>query len=229
MKIKILHLYYDLLNMYGENGNARALIKALERQNLQVLVDFKSIEDKINVLDYDFIYIGTGSDEDYSLALNNIKKYKNDFIKYIDDGGFILASGEALNLFAEANILDFEVKKIDFRIIGEQVYYSKDIDKTIIGFQNRDSVISKCNLEHLFEVKTGTGYAPNINIEGIKKNNFYGTYLLGPLLIRNPYLLEYLVKELLKNKNIEYKKQEKDISYTAYETFLKNFVNENNQ
>ena len=34
MKIKLLHLYYDILNIYGENGNMRALVKALEYQGL---------------------------------------------------------------------------------------------------------------------------------------------------------------------------------------------------
>ena len=56
MKIKLLHLYYDILNIYGENGNMRALVKALEYQGLKVNVDFKTIDDEINFNDYDFIY-----------------------------------------------------------------------------------------------------------------------------------------------------------------------------
>ena len=30
MKISIMHLYYDILNLYGENGNIKALKKTLE-------------------------------------------------------------------------------------------------------------------------------------------------------------------------------------------------------
>ena len=41
--IKILHLYYDLMNLYGENANSKVLVKALENQNVKVQVDFKSI------------------------------------------------------------------------------------------------------------------------------------------------------------------------------------------
>ena len=49
MKIKLLHLYYDILNIYGENGNMRALVKALEYQGLKVNVDFKTIDDEIEI------------------------------------------------------------------------------------------------------------------------------------------------------------------------------------
>lgn len=224
-EVKLLHLYYDLLNMYGENGNIVALVKALEEQRIKVIVDFKSIDDDINFNDYDFIYVGTGNDEDYNLALNDLKKYKKELKKYIDSNKVLLATGNSLDLFAELNILDFKIKKIDFRIIGEQIYKTNIIDKTIIGFQNRDTVIKDNKENKLFDVIKGTGYEPNINIEGINKNNFYGTYLLGPLLIRNPYLLEYFVKLILDSKNIKYKQNNEGINYKAYEEFLKNFVN----
>ena len=36
---------------------------------------------------------------------------------------------------------------------------------------------------------------PKSNYEGIHKNNFYGTYLLGPILARNPHFIEHLIKE----------------------------------
>ena len=33
-KIKIAHLYYDLMNLYGENANIRALVHFAERQGI---------------------------------------------------------------------------------------------------------------------------------------------------------------------------------------------------
>ena len=222
-QIKILHLYYDLLNLYGENANVRALNKRLEEQDIKVTIDFKSINENIILNDYDFIYLGSGSDENLDIVKEDFEKYIKDFRKYIDDKKFILATGNSLDLFSE--VLDFSSKKIDFRIVGEQVYRFNNIKELIIGFQNRDSVIYNVNEDNLFDVNVGTGYEPNITKEGIIKNNFYGTYLLGPILIRNPYFLDYIVKLLLENKDIEYKKQDKDIAYKAYDEFIKNFVN----
>ena len=176
-------------------------------------------------MDYDFIYIGTGLDESYPLVLEDLKRYKDDLSKYIDANKFILVTGNALDLFSDLKILKFKSVKEDFRIIGEQVYTTDLIKNYVIGFQNRDTVIKEYSETSLFKVTTGTGFAPNNKNEGIRKNNFYGTYLLGPLLIRNPYLLEYFTKNLLKSKNIKYKAMSHDTAYQAYDTYLKNFVN----
>ncbi len=223
--IKILHLYYDIMNMYGESANVRALMHALDKEDVKYKVDFKSLHDDIKIMDYDFIYIGTGLDESYPIVLEDLKRYKEDLSKYIDANKFILVTGNALDLFSDLKILKFKSIKEDFRIIGEQVYTTDLIKNYVIGFQNRDTVIKEYSETSLFKVTTGTGFAPNNKNEGIRKNNFYGTYLLGPLLIRNPYLLEYFTKNLLKSKNIKYKVMSHDTAYQAYDTYLKNFVN----
>ena len=59
--IKIAHLYYDLMNLYGENGNVRYLKKKLEDQDVEVKVYFLSVDDEIDFSKYDIYYIGTGS------------------------------------------------------------------------------------------------------------------------------------------------------------------------
>lgn len=223
--LKILHLYYDIMNMYGESGNIMALKDALDKEKVKYKIDCKSLHDKINFLEYDFIYIGTGQEESYSLVLEDLKKYKEDLKKYIESNKILLATGNALDLFSDLQILKFKSNKEDFRIIGEQTYTSDLIKHYIIGFQNRNTVIKE-NLETpLFKVTNGTGYTPNEKEEGIRKNNFYGTYLLGPLLIRNPYLLEYFVRTLLENKKMPYKALSHDIAYKAYNEYLNNFIN----
>ena len=40
--IKILHLYYDLLNLYGENANTRCIEHMLKLNNISVNVDLKT-------------------------------------------------------------------------------------------------------------------------------------------------------------------------------------------
>ena len=53
--IKILHLYYDIMNMYGESANIRALKKALDSEGVTYKIDCKSLYDEINIMSYDFI------------------------------------------------------------------------------------------------------------------------------------------------------------------------------
>ena len=62
-KIKIAHLYYDLMNLYGENGNVRYLKKKLEEQDFEVSVHFLTVAEDIDFTKYDIYYMGMGSDD----------------------------------------------------------------------------------------------------------------------------------------------------------------------
>ena len=43
MEINILHLYYDILNLYGEYGNVVIMKKHLEDQGFKVSLDKKTV------------------------------------------------------------------------------------------------------------------------------------------------------------------------------------------
>ena len=58
MKAKLLHLYYDLLNLYGEYGNVLIMKKHLEDQGFEVELDKKTVGDAIDFSEYDFVYMG---------------------------------------------------------------------------------------------------------------------------------------------------------------------------
>ena len=53
--IKIAHLYYDLMNLYGEHGNILALTKHLEAHKIKTIVHYLSLEDEIDFSKYDIL------------------------------------------------------------------------------------------------------------------------------------------------------------------------------
>ena len=228
-KIKIAHLYYDLMNLYGENGNIRALEKYLKAQKLTVEINNLTIGDKIDFEKYDIFYIGSGNDEAFELALKDIKNYRSSIKNVINDKMFII-TGNALNLFGKVyikkkdivpclNILDFESKEIRKRIVGEQFLRFKKINHEIIGFENRNSKLINVKEKNLFHVIKGTG-----TYEGINHKDFYGTYLLGPLLVRNPYFTEYITKRICKKFDIDYINVNNELEKKAYDKYKTNFL-----
>lgn len=235
--IKIAHLYYDLMNLYGENGNVRYLKKKIEDQNIEVKVYFLSVDDKIDFNKYDIYYIGTGSEDNQKIVINDIMKYKDDIKKAVENNKYFISTGNSLEIFGKEiwnndkkietlNIFPYVANNDDIRIVGEQYYKCNFIKEHIIGFQNR-----YCNLNNLdntlFDVINGTGYNINIKKEGFRYNNFIGTYLLGPLLVRNPYLCDYIIKDIFNNLNIKYSKPNyNDTDYKAYHMYIKNFYEE---
>lgn len=237
MKIVIAHLYYDLLNLYGESGNVKALIKYFENQNIEIELKELSLSDEFDFSEYDLVYIGMGTENNQLYALEHLLKYKKDIKQYIQNNGFILATGNSLELFGKY-ILDFNKDKhkalgifsyysslISERIICESILEDSSLDKPIIGFQNRGSKIIN-NKNYWFS--TIKNYKPENNTdlkEGIRFNNFYGTYLLGPILARNPHLLKILSDKIIisKNKDFEIKEIDFDLEVKAYEIDRKRY------
>lgn len=232
---KIAHLYYDILNLYGENGNVRFLKKKLEEQNLNVEVYFLSMEDKIDFKKYDFYYIGAGTENNKEIVLDNLLKYKDQISEAIERGKYFLVTGNAYDLFGShinkldgtkkeaLNIFDYTTTEEEFRIIEDQYYSCDLIEEKILGFQNR-STISTPTGDSLFTVIEGSGSAPNVITEGTLYKNFFGTYLVGPLLVRNPHFTDYLVEKICQENKLEYQKPNtNNISYKAYHEFIKNF------
>jgi len=239
MNITIAHLYYDLMNLYGESGNVKALQYQLENQGINVKIKFLTIGDNLDFSKYDFIYMGAGTEENQKLVLKHLIKYKDDVKKAIDKGKFFLITGNSLELFGKCIIdknekriktlhsFDFYTKEENFRMVDEALVKSNFFKPYIIGFQNQSSVI-KSNENIMFEVIKGIGSFPNSKIEGVHKNNFYGTYLIGPILVRNPELLKYIIKELVtnKNKDFKFKRFNLTLENKAYQEFMKNYYKE---
>lgn len=232
--INIAHLYFDLLNLYGENGNVRYLKEKLEEQDLKVNIDKVSLNSKIHFDKYDIFYIGSGSETNFKLVLEDLKQYKDEIKNAINKKKFFISTGNSLDLFGKKillnngqelrglGIFNYESYEVSERIIGEQLYYSNDIEKKIIGFQNRQTILKNFQ-SNLFNVLAGTGFDKDKNTEGFRNKNFIATYLIGPLLVRNPYFTDYLIKQLMTQLKQKYTEKDFDYSYTAYHEYLNNF------
>lgn len=227
MTINIGHLYYDILNLYGASGDVKAMKNYLEKQNIKVNIKFMTLNDEINLDDIDILYIGGGTENNQDLVLKHIKKYKKEILKYIEDNKLLIATSNSIELFGKTidtkkalNIFDFNSTRVSFRIVDEA--YFKFLNIPIIGFQNQGSVIKDIKENNLFEVLRGTGSFPKSKFEGYHYKNFYGTYLIGPILARNPKLLVYLMNNLIKSKDKKYKinKNILKIEEKAFQNFI---------
>ncbi len=235
MKIKILHLFYDLMNLYGEYGNINILKSHLEDQGIEVQVDKKSLDDDITFDDYDFIYVGSGTEKNQELMLSYLQKYKKQFKKYIDSNKYALFTGNSFEVMGKTltelngekeellGFCDFDVERFNTRITGDTILSGDLIEEKLVGFINKQSNIVNLK-EPLFNVEFGIGADKDNKIEGVRLNNFFGTYLIGPLLIKNPKILCFFVKEIIKLKennfqfkDIDYRNEEEGYNITLHE------------
>ena len=225
--IKVLHLYYDLLNLYGEQGNILALKRAFKNQNVEIEVDYLSVQDKIDFKKYDLVYLGSGSTENLLIALEDIKRHKKELKKYIESKKVLLATGNSYLLFGQ-KINNLEALGIfDYYAASSEKMAQESLmelyqEKDIIGFQNREFIVNN-KRNHLFKVKEGLCDNLKSEYEGYHEYNFYGTFVIGPLLIRNPHFTNILVKEIMEKNNLIYHEYEDKILVDAYSQYIKNF------
>jgi CobQ-like glutamine amidotransferase family enzyme len=226
--IKIAHLYYDLMNLYGEAGNITALKAAFKKQGIKVTVENIPKGGKVDFNKFDIFYIGCGTENAQEIARKDILRYKEEIKKYIKKKTFI-ATGNSYELFGESinnleclGIFKFKSRTVRERIVGEQVNKTYVVKDPIVGFQNRGSINDNTE-NHLFEVLSGNANNNKDKFEGIAKDNFYGTYTLGPLLIRNPHLTDKIVKDICEQNNFKYKEVLGTTDYLAYNEFTKLF------
>ena len=192
MKINIAHLFPDILNLYGENGNIKALKYALEQNGITVNITNVTLEDNLELLKYDFVYIGSGRKKNLDQARNKLLEYKNDFLNYLKKEKIMLVTGNALSIFDFFNL--YEIEYTDFKVAD--VTATTSLCKgTIKAFQNTEYLI-KSTTNLIFNLETGFGNN-NTMLEGYQKNNFYVTSLIGPLLARNDNLTKYFTKILI--------------------------------
>lgn len=233
MTINIVHLYYDILNLYGESGNIKAIKSYLEKQDIKVNIKFITLNDKIDLTNIDLLYVGCGTSNNQLMILKHINKYKKEIKEFINNNKFVIATGNSIELFGKTidnnkalGIFNYNSIKTDFRIVDEALFKCNLIKSNVIGFQNQGSVIKDID-NNLFEVIKGTGSYPKSKYEGYTYNNFYGTYLIGPILVRNPELLTYLMNKLIKEngKNWKIKKINLKFEQKAFNNFINLYYN----
>lgn len=236
MKITIGHLFYDILNLYGESGNILALKYALEKQGVEVEIKEISLNDELYLGDLDLIYMGAGTESNQILALEYLKKYLPSISQEVLSGKFFLVTGNSIELFGThiqngndkietLGVFHYYTERTKERLVSECIFKHKKVDDLILGFENHQGILKKVSLP-MFEVLKGYGSEKDSGVEGFKHNSFYGTYLLGPILARNPKLLEYFVKEIIsrKDKNFEFKPLNLEIAQMAHDKFMDKYT-----
>ena len=213
--MKILHLYHDLMNLYGDYANVSALCRMLELNNIEFSLDKKSLGDEVDFSEYDFIYIGSGSEENMKLALSSLKEKRAELAQYIKNEKFLLLTGNSFEMLGEKitsflgefeglGIFPFTVTEQNkTRTTDDSVVNFPEADITLVGFINKCSEIEGITTP-MFNVEMGLSNGKNQKTEGIRYKNLFGTHLTGPLFVKNPIFLKYIAEKLTGTELVDY-------------------------
>ena len=209
MKLKIAHLYPDLLNLYGDCGNVLCLEKRMKWRGIDCNIYSLDSAKKL----CDIVFIGGGQDFEQSLILKDLAQGADTVLKNeIEKGTVVLAICGGFQLLGNyyetaagnrmdfTGILDFYTVGGNKRLIGNYAFKTAD-KKKIIGFENHSGRTYLCNgLKPLGKIIKGFGNNGQDKTEGVQYKNTFGTYCHGPMLPKNPDFADLLIKKALVNK-----------------------------
>ena len=160
----------------------------------------------------DFLYMGAGTEHAQKAALADFARYGETVKAAAESGVAMLFAGTAMELLgktitdADGNVHD-GIGLADFTAVQgskrfvEDVYGHTDLyPEAVVGFMNKCSTISGVETPLLAELALGYGNNGEKTPEGFHRNNVFASQLTGPLLVKNPRMLDAVVDAIYRHR-----------------------------
>ena len=212
MDIKILHFYPDLMSLYGSYANVSVLKRRLEQMGSTVTVTPVLPGQEADLSDADFLYMGAGTEHAQKAALADFARYGEAVKAAAENGVTMLFAGTAMELLGKTitgadgtvcdgiGLADFTSVQGTKRFV-EDVYGHTDLyPEAVVGFMNKCSTISGVETPLLTSLSLGFGNEGEKTPEGFHRNNVFASQLTGPLLVKNPRMLDVVVDAIYRRR-----------------------------
>ena len=208
MKLRICHLYGNLMNTYGDNGNLLMLQHRAKKLGYEVETTLISLEEDFNPDDFDIVMFGGGQDYEQTVVAKDLQKKKDALIQYIEDDGVVVAicggfqllgryyvnaSGERLNGISAIDVCTNG--QFPNRLIGDVEIVNEEFGEMYLGYENHigRTYLGK-NMKPLGKVVKGYGNNEEDHVEGCHYKNVFCSYFHGPILVRNQHLADRIIE-----------------------------------
>jgi len=211
-RLCVAHLYPELLNLYGDSGNALVLCRRLEWRGMGVELREAHVGEPPSFSGVDVALIGGGSDREQRIVCDCLRQARAELAAFVEDGGVLLAVCGGYQLLGHSylmgeeevgglSIVDLYTDRGSPRLVGNIVVESRISGRPIVGFENHGGRTHLgAGVEPLGRVLAGFGNDGASGFEGCLHKNVVGTYVHGPLLPKNPSVADWLLSRALERK-----------------------------
>ena len=203
MKIEVL--FSEVCNLNGDFQNVEYLRQTMPEAEFV----FTSLTDDLYFVDNrpDMVYMGTMTEEIQRRVIDKLMPLKSRIEELIEDSVVFLMTGNACDVFCKS--IDYVTEKIRKEALGLfdltvkcdhfNRYNGKFMGEVdgimVIGFRSQFSMMQGDNSAFCFgRNQRAMGMNPTTDLEGIRRMNFFGTNVQGPILALNPLFCEHLIK-----------------------------------
>jgi CobQ-like glutamine amidotransferase family enzyme len=214
--LRLVHLYADLMSVYGDRGNVLALVRRAEWRGIRVTVRQLGLGDVLDPAEVDLIFFGGGQDREQAVVSPDFLRQKGQAVREAVEAGAALLSvcGGYQLLGTSYTTVDghelpgaglFDVRSLPGprRHIGN-VLVESDLDgqlRTLVGFENHSGrTYLAPGVRPLGHTLVGAGNNGEDGTEGAVYRGAIGCYLHGALLPKNPWLADRLLADALAHR-----------------------------
>src|SRR3990170_617211 len=207
MRILVVHLYPEHLNIYADRGNIAVLERRAAWRGHELDVRAAGPGDGLRPGEPDLIYVGGGQDREQALVAPDLAAKGDAIREAVAAGVALLAVCGGYQLLGRGyrardgsfmpgvGLFPHETVAGATRMIGD-VLLECDLgpgpSRPLAGFENHAGrTLLDPGAEPLGRVVHGFGNDGESRFEGCRLGPAIGTYLHGPLLPRNPWLADW--------------------------------------
>lgn len=211
--LRVCALYPDLMNIYADRGNLLLLERRCAWRGIGFELAGAGLGESVDPHAHDLFYIGGGQDRDQALCAEDLVATKRDALHAAAErdavilgvcGGYQLL-GHSYEMgtgeLPGVGLVDLRTVREDGpRLIGNVAIEveTEAGPRILAGFENHGGRTYLGPAERpLGRVLRGHGNTGSSGHEGVRRGTVVGTYLHGPLLPKNAWFADWLIRTAL--------------------------------
>ncbi|CAN5163262.1 glutamine amidotransferase [soil metagenome] len=232
-------LFPEIANLHGDNANIRYLAQC--RADARIVHTALTDTPAFAVGPVDLVYLGPLTELGQLKAIERLRPHRARLEHLIESGTSFLFTHNALEVLGTRirndemgydvpgiGVFELESSLSMFGRYNGKVMGTVDeagAEHPVLGYKSQFSMVSApASLPGFLTAHRGIGRTTTTAVEGVRRGNFIGTSLIGPLLVVNPYLTRALLERL--DPDTEPTLAHENLALAAYEARLADFRDE---
>ena len=211
MSLTIEMLYPEIANLHGDNANIDYIAQC--RPDARVLRTTLTDTPAFVTTKPDLVYLGPMTEQGQLKAIDRLRPHRQRIEQLIDEGTSFLFTHNALEVLGTRirNIeMEYDVPGVGIfeleatahmfgRYSGKVMGAAAEVGDLhpIVGYKSQFTMVTATDsLPGFITAERGIGRNRSSSVEGVRRGNFIGTSLIGPLLVINPHFTRALLRRL---------------------------------
>ena len=234
MSLTIEMLFPEIANLHGDNFNITYLAQC--RPDARIVRTSLTDTPAFATEAVDLVYLGPLTEKGQLAAIERLRPHRDRIEELIESGTHFLFTHNALEVLGQrirndemgydvAGVGVFELEStlsMFGRYSGKVMGSVPGLATPVVGYKSQFSMVTaSVDVPGFLTAERGIGRNRSTAVEGVRRNNFIGTSLIGPILIDNPHYTRALLMQL--DPNTEPVLAHEQLALAAYDARLADF------